>query len=142
MSFTATAPCLIEELSLRGNLHYESLALGLSEEHLDTRCSQLGLDLNSQVPVGRMSTGERKRVQVLIELVRQTSDSIVLDEPTTGLADSDAIALVEVLRRVADRGVTVVLVIHQPRPEVQRLMDSVVLVSRGRVVSSLSRFLA
>ena len=136
VSFTATAPCLVEELPLRGNVTYERHALGVSEEQIATRCAQLGLDRNVEVPVGRLSTGERKRVQVLLELLHQSSDILVMDEPTTGLADSDAIALVEVLRRVADCGVTVALVIHQPRPEVQRLLDSVLLVSRGRVVAN------
>src|SRR5436190_12291726 len=60
------------------------------------------------------------------------SDPLVLflDEPTSGLSSRDAFNVMQLLRRLADAGKTILLTIHQPSLEVFRLMDSLVLVSK------------
>ena len=58
-----------------------------------------------------------------------------LDEPTTGLDSTNAAKVVDILAALGDQGVTVVLSIHQPRPDVFRLLDRVLVMSKmGDVV--------
>ncbi|NCY01678.1 MAG: hypothetical protein EBX36_01905 [Planctomycetia bacterium] len=55
---------------------------------------------------------------------------LVLDEPTSGLSSTDALAVVKLLRSLADAGKTVVLTIHQPGLEALRQMDALAVVAR------------
>ena len=81
-----------------------------------------------------LSGGEKRRVSIATELL--TSPAIMfLDEPTTGLDSTNAAKVVDILAALGDQGVTVVLSIHQPRPDVFRLLDRVLVMSKmGDVV--------
>src|SRR5260370_24499162 len=58
---------------------------------------------------------------------------LILDEPATGLDPAGMRDMRELIRRLADEGITVLLSSHQ-LPEVQELFDRVAIVDRGRVV--------
>jgi len=65
-------------------------------------------------PVARLSSGERQRLALVRALVQEPR-ALLLDEPTAAL-DPDATAAVEaLLRRVLQRGTSIVLVSHDPR---------------------------
>ena len=83
-----------------------------------------------------LSGGEKRRVSIATELL--TSPAIMfLDEPTTGLDSTNAAKVVDILAALGDDGVTVVLSIHQPRPDVFRLLDRILVMSgTGRAVYS------
>jgi len=60
-----------------------------------------------------------------------------LDEPTTGLDSTNAAKVVDILSGLGKNGVTVLLSIHQPRPDIFRLLDRVLVLSgSGSVVYS------
>ena len=131
VAFSRTTPHLVGEVSLRANLVFDVVARSVPEATLRARCDELRLDVDDPRPLATYSTGETKRAQLVLDLLREPS-LLVLDEPTTGLSDADAIELV---RTLASLRVTILLVIHQPRAEVRALFDAVLLVSRGRVVA-------
>jgi ABC-type multidrug transport system ATPase subunit len=64
-----------------------------------------------------ISGGQRKRVNIGMELVKDPS-VLFLDEPTSGLDAASSMECCKIMRNIAESGVTVVTVIHQPRPEV------------------------
>jgi ATP-binding cassette subfamily G (WHITE) protein 2 len=81
-----------------------------------------------------LSGGERKRVSIALELVTNPS-LIYADEPTTGLDSFAAISVVNTLLGLARRsGRTVIFTIHQPSSEIWDLLDSVLLLGRGRTI--------
>ena len=95
---------------------------------------QLGLAGVEHVRIGSperrgVSGGQRKRVNVAMELVTDPP-MLVLDEPTSGLSSTDALAVVTLLRTLADGGKTVVLTIHQPGLEALRQMDGLAVIAR------------
>ena len=83
-----------------------------------------------------LSGGEKRRVSIATELL--TSPGIMfLDEPTTGLDSTNAAKVVDILSGLSRTGVTVLLSIHQPRPDIFRLLDRVMVLSgQGAVVYS------
>ena len=83
-----------------------------------------------------LSGGEKRRVSIATELL--TSPGIMfLDEPTTGLDSTNAAKVVDILSGLGSIGVTVVLSIHQPRPDIFRLLDRVLVMSSvGGVIYS------
>ena len=82
---------------------------------------------------GGLSGGEKKRVQCGVELVTNPS-LLILDEPTSGLDSYSAQELMDVLRKIADAGATVVVTIHQPPPPVVRKIDNLLLLLGGKIL--------
>ncbi len=80
-----------------------------------------------------ISGGERKRVNIGLELVAQPS-VLFLDEPTSGLDATTTREIVGSLKKIARMGVNVVAVLHQPRYEVFQMFDDIMLLSAGKTV--------
>lgn len=79
----------------------------------------LGLGAIRDSPVGTVekrgiSGGQRKRVNVGLEMVMEPS-LLILDEPTSGLDSTSSRLVLQALRREANVGVNVGVVLHQPR---------------------------
>lgn len=79
-----------------------------------------------EVGAAAVSGGQRKRVNIGIELVANPA-LLFLDEPTSGLDASGAEDVMRILRKLADLGHTIVCVVHQPRIEIFRKFDNVLL---------------
>jgi ABC-type multidrug transport system ATPase subunit len=99
---------------------------------------ELGLEQCADTIVGGallkgISGGERKRTSVGVELVTQPS-CVFLDEPTSGLDSFSAGQLVNVLKKVANAGASVLFTIHQPSSEVFEMFDHFILMNKGRVM--------
>lgn len=78
-----------------------------------------------------VSGGQRKRASIAVELAAAPA-ALFLDEPTTGLAATAALDLCNVLNSVAaTTGMTVAMVIHQPRVEIWNALDQVLFVAPG-----------
>merc|ERR1711934_196525 len=83
-----------------------------------------------------ISGGEKKRVSVASELLHRPR-ILFLDEPTTGLDSTNAATMVGSLADLADKGINVILSIQQPRSDIFRLMDRVLVLScNGEMVYS------
>src|ERR1700730_15313855 len=93
--------------------------------------ASLGLSERVNLKTGRLSGGQRKRVSVGVELLSRPP-LLFLDEPTSGLDPLAEFKLMELLRRLADTGCTVICTTHVM--ENVYLMDQIAIVSDGRVV--------
>jgi len=92
---------------------------------LDVRHSIVGDETERGI-----SGGQRKRVNIGMELVADPT-VLFLDEPTSGLDASTAKEVCESLRRVTEKGMTVIAVIHQPRYEIFQMFHDVMLMGKG-----------
>lgn len=82
-----------------------------------------------------ISGGEKRRVSVACQLLLNPS-ILFLDEPSTGLDSYTSFNLVQTLKDLSKKGRTIFLTIHQPRTDISDLFDSVILLSRGKMVYS------
>jgi ABC-type multidrug transport system ATPase subunit len=98
---------------------------------VDHTIASLGLADRVNLKIGRLSGGQRKRVSVGVELLSRPP-LLFLDEPTSGLDPLAEFKLMELLRRLADTGCTVICTTHVM--ENVYLMDQIAIVSGGRVV--------
>ncbi len=108
------------ELPLRRTLRYAALLrlpAGTSEPEaeriVDETLRDLDLADRADVPVRALSGGQRKRASIAVELLTRPR-LFFLDEPTSGLDPSTAADVMRLLRRLSQRGVTVVLTTHEP----------------------------
>lgn len=104
------------------------------ESRVATVINELGLTGCEHVRIGSadrrgISGGQRKRVNVALELITDPP-MLVLDEPTSGLSSTDALALLKLLRGLAQGGKTIVLTIHQPGAEAMRQLDGLAVIAR------------
>lgn len=78
-----------------------------------------------------LSGGERKRLAFASEAL--TDPHLLLcDEPTSGLDSFMAHSVLQVLKRLADKGKTIIITIHQPSSELFGMFDKILLVAEGR----------
>ncbi len=73
-----------------------------------------GLSAPLDLPVGRLTVGERQRVEILKALYRDVS-ILVLDEPTAVLTPQEADALFENIRAMTREGLSVIFISHKLR---------------------------
>jgi ABC-type multidrug transport system ATPase subunit len=91
------------------------------------RHSQVGDEENRGI-----SGGQRKRVNIGMELVANPS-VLFLDEPTSGLDSTSSLEVCQALRDLADDGINVAAVLHQPRYEIFKMFHDVLLLGTGGV---------
>lgn len=81
------------------------------EERVEHVLAELGLSQHADLPIRQLSGGQRKRTSVAMELL--TSPALLfMDEPTSGLDPGLERSLMELLRRLADGGRTIMVVTH------------------------------
>ncbi len=95
-----------------------------------TRSSGLALDPDALA--ADLSAGLRQRLEIVKTLARDVR-VLVLDEPTALLAPAEAADLFTALRRLAARGIAVVLITHKLK-EVADYADRVTVLRRGAVI--------
>ena len=81
------------------------------EQRIDEVLDDVEMKHRRQLLVNQLSGGQRKRVSIALELLAKPS-LFFLDEPTSGLDPGLDRKMMILLRRLADRGHTIVLVTH------------------------------
>ncbi|MGC5167229.1 ABC transporter ATP-binding protein [Luteimicrobium sp. DT211] len=93
----------------------------------------LGLGPSLGTRFGKLSGGQQQRLSIALALVGNPRIAI-LDELTTGLDPAARRETWDLIERVRDRGVTVVLVTHFMQ-EAERLCDRLAVIDAGQVVA-------
>ena len=107
----------------------EMLGLVDARNGLDLRNTKIGSPEKKT-----LSGGQKKRVNLALELL---TDPLILflDEPTSGLSSRDTAVVMECLRRLADeKGVPIIITIHQPSLRVYKLLDHTLFLKSGRLI--------
>lgn len=139
--FVSQDDLLIEELTVYQNLLF-SAKLSFANYPpeaiaalVDETLHALGLYAVRHLQVGsplnkRISGGQRKRLNIALELIRQPS-ILFLDEPTSGLSSRDSENLMLLLKELALKGKLVYVVIHQPSSDIFKMFDEIVILDTG-----------
>lgn len=93
----------------------------------------VGLGADSDVPAGDLPHGKRR----LLEIARALATGprlMLLDEPAAGLNASETEALAQVLYRVRDMGITLLVVEHD-MGLVMEISDEIVVLNEGRKIA-------
>ena len=117
---------------------------GVSREDRRAKCEQALADMRLEkcrgTQVGReelgirgVSGGEKRRLAVAVAMLGDPR-AFLMDEPTSGLDSAMALEVMQLVRErlVAQKGLTLLVTIHQPSGALYELFDSLVLLSHGR----------
>ncbi|MDN5794409.1 MAG: ATP-binding cassette domain-containing protein [Intrasporangium sp.] len=123
---------VLEQLVYLGRLHGRSTAAARAAA--TALLERFGLADRAKDKVESLSLGNQQRVQIAAAVIADPI-ALVLDEPFSGLDPLAVDSMADLLREYAHRGVPVLFSSHQ-LDLVERLCDSLVILSAGRVVAS------
>ncbi|HUQ63195.1 MAG TPA: heme ABC exporter ATP-binding protein CcmA [Acidimicrobiales bacterium] len=107
------ASFLYEDLTVEENLRFAARTAGKSSDDVRSGMSILGLDGRLRdVPVGRLSAGQRRRVAIAGVVVRQP-ELWLLDEPHAGLDERTRDVVDGLITQAAAQGSTVLMASHE-----------------------------
>jgi len=91
------------------------------KREVDNTMDAVGITHVKDMIIGNLDTGGispelRKKTAIAVELVARPT-ILFLDEPTTGLDSVSAMAVIDTVSELADRGLAVICTIHQPSAE-------------------------
>ena len=89
---------------------------------------ELDLSERRDVPIHRLSGGQRKRVSIGVELLTKPS-LFFLDEATSGLDPGTEAQMMRLLRKLADQGRTIILITHATKNVM--ICDKVIFLAKG-----------
>lgn len=93
----------------------------------------VGLGGQPRAPAKDLTYGAQRFLEIARALARRP-DVLILDEPAAGLALPDVVKQVEIIRRIRQRGITVVLIEHH-MDVVTELCDVVTALDGGKVIA-------
>ena len=120
----------------------ENVMLGQPEAGMSLRSAEVaakieeasreyGLAVNPRDVVADLSFGQRQRVEIVKAILRG-SKLLILDEPTSNLSPPEVAGLLNVIRRLKERGHSIVFISHK-LAEVMEICDEVVVLRDGAV---------
>lgn len=83
--------------------------------------------------VGTLSVAEQQLVEI-VKAISIEATLLILDEPSTALGEQEIVALHNLLRRMKERGVSILYISHR-LDEVVSLVDTATILKDGKVVS-------
>jgi fructose transport system ATP-binding protein len=115
-------------------MNRRAMARGAKERLKDL---EIKLPAFSGVPVANLSGGQRQAVAVA-RAAAWATDVLFMDEPTAALGAKQSAATLELARRLAERGLGVVIITHT-LPHVMEFADRIVVLRHGRKVADIPR---
>jgi ABC-2 type transport system ATP-binding protein len=125
-----------DNLSAANNLRYTARLIGLEREEREDKIgaalAHVGLADVADQRVATFSRGMRQRLG-LAEILMKDAEIAILDEPTSGLDPQVTVELLDIIRDLKRRGVSVLLSSHLLE-RVQSVCDCVALFNAGDIV--------
>ena len=97
--------------------------------------AHLGFDLDADATVVSLTRGKQQMVEIC-KALRRPPRLLILDEPTASLSERDARALLDLTRRLRDRGAAIIYVTHRIH-EIPMVGDRVSVLRDGRLVATV-----
>jgi len=118
----------------RGNRMRQQRARARAE--LLQLADRFGFPMDPEELLSALSIGERQQLEIL-RLISLGVETLILDEPTTGISTPQRVQLFATLRRLArEEGKSVIFVSHKLE-EVEELCDRVTVLRHGKVTGEL-----
>jgi ABC-2 type transport system ATP-binding protein len=125
-------PAFYPGLSARRNLEILAALGGCSAERVDPLLEQVGLQGREGDPVKTYSLGMRQRLGIAAALLPEPA-LLILDEPVNGLDPAGIVEIRQLLHRLKEQGVTILVSSHL-LSEVEQTADWIILLHQGKLV--------
>jgi ABC-type multidrug transport system ATPase subunit len=127
-------PSILPYMSARENLCLvRQLYPDISKKRVDEVLEIIGLEKVANRKSGNYSTGMKQRLGLGIAIFHKP-ELLILDEPTNGMDPAGMHEIRNLLRKLADNGMTIFLSSHLLH-EVEQICDYVAILKKGRIVA-------
>jgi len=103
------------------------------DQEADTAIDKMGVKIDAEMTINNMPVGHKQFTEIARELSKENLKLLILDEPTAVLTEKEAEALLESIRSMAKRGISVIFITHRLH-EILSVCDKVVVMRDGLVV--------
>ena len=132
----------IAELTVRESLQFssrmrrpQSIPDAEKMAYVEKIITVLEMEEYSEALVGAVGRGlnveQRKKLSIGVELVAKPDLLLFLDEPTSGLDSQSSWSIIQLLRRLAEAGQSILCTIHQPSATLFEEFDRLLLLKKG-----------
>jgi ribose transport system ATP-binding protein len=144
VSIVYQEPLFCADLTVRENILLGSeptrrglIDLGQSRSVAERALQQVGLGGGAllELRMGNLAPADRQLVSIARALSNEDCKVLILDEPTSALTGADTERLFQIVRRLAERGVTVLYISHFLE-EVERIASDYTVLRDGRSVAT------
>lgn len=125
------SPAIYDNLTAKENLQVRATLLGLPESRIEEALEKAGLTGTGKKRAGQFSLGMRQRLGIAAALLAKPR-LLILDEPANGLDPIGIQALREMIQRLPEEGITVILSSHI-LSEVEQTADYIGIMVNGRL---------
>ncbi|MGM0420273.1 MAG: ABC transporter ATP-binding protein [Bacillota bacterium] len=124
---------LYERLTIQQNLDFFGRLYDETLSQIKPYVKSLGLQEELDTQVKKLSKGMKQKVLILRALIHQP-EVLIFDEPTAGLDPSSAEAVHNLLLKLNEKGLTILLTSHNME-EVDKLCDRIGFLSQGELIT-------
>jgi branched-chain amino acid transport system ATP-binding protein len=104
-----------------------------AQKKADELLAFVGLEACADINAGNLPYGSQRRLEIARALASEPQ-LILLDEPAAGMNPTESVALMALIRRIRERGVTVVLIEHDMKV-VMGISDHIVVLHYGNKIA-------
>lgn len=123
---------VIENIVLGHRGEKEVLDLKGAAKRFSAFAQSLGMEVDPWIKVSQLTVGQQQRVEI-IKALSHDAKILILDEPTAVLTPQESQALFDVIRRLRDRGITILFISHK-LAEIMEVCDRCTVLRQGRKV--------
>lgn len=113
---------------------------GLDREAMRARAlgviKELGVNINPDTLVSEMPVSFKQFTEIAREIDRTQIKVLVVDEPTAVLTETEAETLLNMLKRLAEKGVGIIFISHRLH-EILHICNRIVVLRDGRLIKSV-----
>ena len=138
--FTATENILLNREPQKKNVISEVFGERLNTldyKEMDRQATaaieKMGVEIDAKMVISSMPVGHKQFTEIARELSKDQLKLLILDEPTAVLTEKEAEALLDSIRGMAARGISVIFITHRLH-EILAVCDQVVVMRDGHVV--------
>ncbi len=97
----------------------------------------IGLDISEDLPVKGMPVGYMQFIEIAREIDKTGMKLLIFDEPTAVLTESEAARLLETMKVIASKGISIIFITHRI-DEVIEVADSLTMLRDGMFIDRLT----
>lgn len=141
--FTATENILLNREEKKKNVlsevfgdRMDTLDRKMMDERADKAIDKMGFAIDADMSINNMPVGHKQFTEIARELSKENLKLLILDEPTAVLTEKEADALLESIRNMAAKGISVIFITHRLQ-EILSVCDRVLVMRDGKVVENV-----
>jgi len=135
--FTLVPPLTVAENVVLGAVEGFRINPKDLEKKVLEASDKYGMPVRPDALVRHLSVGERQRVEILKALYRNAS-VLIMDEPTAVLVPQEVEALFKSLKKLVEKGLSVIFISHKLN-EVMAICDRITVLRGGQLVGTVDR---